>query len=703
MSIVRGRWVGAPPPLGSPHMIVPMRAQRGRRPPGTSDDRRPDDPRCRRPHVRAPPGAARHRRAAPRLSWKTTAEPGWTQAAYELEVRRGDEVWESGRPSRPTSRCSCRGPTRRSPPASAPGPRARDRRRREPLGVERARGRRGRAARAVRLGRPRRRRGLGGGPRVRRAPAAAAAPRVRRTRRPRRGAPLRHRARGLRGRDQRRAASATTRSSPGWTVYGHRLRYYTYDVTDAARRRRERDRRAGSATAGTAAASAGTAGSATSSAHDLSLLAQLELRYADGTIETVATDDSWRAAPGRSCAPASTTARPTTPARSRRAGRAPGYDDADWHRVVAADRDPRRSSRPRGRRCAAPRRSRRSRCSRTPSGRRVARLRPEPRRPPAHPRVRGRPAIASVIRTAEVLQDGELCTRPLRDGDVHRRVRAAPAASVEEWEPRFTFHGFRYAEVDRLARRPRRRRRERRPRGARVPHRPRAHRLVRVLRPARRTPARERRLEHARQLPRRPHRLPAARRAPRLDRRHPGVRADRVVPLRRVGHALLVAARRRGRAAPDGTVPWYVPRDPARTRMWTPITARRRLGRRRGARPVDALRALRRRGHPRRAVRQREGVGRPRRAARRRPTGCGTRASSSATGSTRPRRRRTRPTRRTDRYLVATAYFARSAEHLARMRRGARPRATTPSATRDARRRGARGVRRATTCCPTGA
>ena len=56
--------------------------------------------------------------------------------------------------------------------------------------------------------------------------------------------------------------------------------------------------------------------------------------------------------------------------------------------------------------------------------------------------------------------------------------------------------------------------------------------------PLREPAARERRVEHARQLPRHPHRLPAARRAARLDRRHPGVRADRVVPLRRRGDAL---------------------------------------------------------------------------------------------------------------------------------------------------------------------
>ena len=52
-----------------------------------------------------------------------------------------------------------------------------------------------------------------------------------------------------------------------------------------------------------------------------------------------------------------------------------------------------------------------------------------------------------MIRTAEVLQEGEVYTRPLRTARSTDEYVLA-GREVEEWEPRFTFHGFRYAEVD---------------------------------------------------------------------------------------------------------------------------------------------------------------------------------------------------------------------------------------------------------------
>ena len=63
------------------------------------------------------------------------------------------------------------------------------------------------------------------------------------------------------------------------------------------------------------------------------------------------------------------------------------------------------------------------------------------------------------------------------------------------------------------------------------------------------------------QLPRRAHRLPAARRAARLDRRHRGVRADRGVPLRRrrLPRRLARRPRRSSRPHADGLVPFVVP------------------------------------------------------------------------------------------------------------------------------------------------
>ncbi len=69
---------------------------------------------------------------------------------------------------------------------------------------------------------------------------------------------------------------------------------------------------------------------------------------------------------------------------------------------------------------------------------------------------------------------------------------------------------------------------------------------------------------------------------------------------------------------------------------------------------------------------------------------CGTRASSSATGSTRPRPPTTRPRRETDRALVATAYHAHTASLLANRRRARARRGR--GALRRARRAGRRAA-----------
>ena len=52
-----------------------------------------------------------------------------------------------------------------------------------------------------------------------------------------------------------------------------------------------------------------------------------------------------------------------------------------------------------------------------------------------------------VLRHAEILEDGELCTEPLRVADARDRYVLAGGDEPETWAPRFTFHGFRYAEV----------------------------------------------------------------------------------------------------------------------------------------------------------------------------------------------------------------------------------------------------------------
>ncbi|WP_213816406.1 glycoside hydrolase family 78 protein [Glaciihabitans sp. dw_435] len=234
--------------------------------------------------------------------------------------------------------------------------------------------------------------------------------------------------------------------SPGWTVYGSRLRYYTHDVTELL---------AGPANEHAIGAWLGDGwyrgrlgwrgGFRNLFGSDLSLIAQLELTYADGRVETVATDESWRAHVG----PIIRTGLydgEIYDARDEHTGwSTAAFDDSDWSAVRLSDRDPATLVAPEG----PP-----VRCTQevvpvgvitTPSGAQiidlgqnlVGRLRI---------RVSGAAGDTVTIRTAEVLQDGELYTRPLRDAK-STDVYTLAGREREEWEPRFTIHGFRFAEI----------------------------------------------------------------------------------------------------------------------------------------------------------------------------------------------------------------------------------------------------------------
>ncbi|HTJ39375.1 MAG TPA: glycoside hydrolase family 78 protein [Dactylosporangium sp.] len=232
--------------------------------------------------------------------------------------------------------------------------------------------------------------------------------------------------------------------APGWTSYHHRLRYQTFDVTAHVA--------AGGNAIGAWLAEGwyagrlgfrggrrGVYGTRTG------LLAQLEVECADGSVHVVGTDGAWRSAPG----PITATglydgerhdARLERPGWSR-----PGFHDGDWAgvdelpfdaaRLVAPDGPPVRRTE-----VLHPVTVTVSRDGRAilDFGQNITgRLRI---------RVRGRAGDTVVLRHAEVLQDGELYVRPLREAAA-RDEYVLRGGGVEEWEPRFTVHGFRYAEV----------------------------------------------------------------------------------------------------------------------------------------------------------------------------------------------------------------------------------------------------------------
>jgi alpha-L-rhamnosidase len=220
--------------------------------------------------------------------------------------------------------------------------------------------------------------------------------------------------------------------APGWTEYHHRLQYQTYDVTDRLR--------AGDNTVEAIVADGWWSGyvgfdprrPARHYGDAPGFLAQLMLDFADGTRQVVATGDGWTEHDG--------------PIRSA---------DLLMGQYVDARR-----------RVSAPRRA-------AVVDREIGPLVAEPDAPirvtaelPAvavlnntivdfgqnlvgRVRLTIRNAVAGqriVLRHAEVLTGGELYTGNLRRAAATDTYVCA-GADVEIFEPRFTFHGFRYAEV----------------------------------------------------------------------------------------------------------------------------------------------------------------------------------------------------------------------------------------------------------------
>ncbi len=232
---------------------------------------------------------------------------------------------------------------------------------------------------------------------------------------------------------------------PGWTSYNHRLCYQTFDVTDLLQEGRN--------TIGAMLGNGwyrgrlGFGGGRRNIYGDrLALLAQLEIDYAGGKTERIVTDETWRAVRGQILSDDMYDGE-TYDARLEQPGwSTPDYAGGDWVGVKLLDRELSTLVAPlsppvRRIQLIAP-----VAITTSPSGRTivdfgqnlVGRLRLT---------VSGKPGQMITLRHAEVLEDGELCTRPLRTALATDRYTLR-GDGEETWEPRFTFHGFRYAEVE---------------------------------------------------------------------------------------------------------------------------------------------------------------------------------------------------------------------------------------------------------------
>lgn len=233
--------------------------------------------------------------------------------------------------------------------------------------------------------------------------------------------------------------------APGWTDYNTRIQYQSYDVTDLVA---EGDNAFGAEVAnGWYAGRVAMFGDSIYGS-DTSLIAQLRVRYTDGSEEVIATGDDWR-----------TTNGPTTSADlldgeaydARRAAEVgdwaeAGYDDGDWSDAVV---------RPSATAKLEPQTA--------PPVRVVDELDAKALPSPAdgvhvydleqnmvgHVRVKltGEAGQTVRIRVAEVLNpDGSLYTANFRSAKATDYYTFAEDGTAT-WEPKFTFHGFRYVEI----------------------------------------------------------------------------------------------------------------------------------------------------------------------------------------------------------------------------------------------------------------
>jgi alpha-L-rhamnosidase len=237
------------------------------------------------------------------------------------------------------------------------------------------------------------------------------------------------------------------RFTPGWTSYHHRLQYQTYDVTSLLK---QGDNALGAMLGdGWYRGYIGFSGQRGVYGKRLGLLVQLEIRYADGRTERVVSDGSWRTAPGP-VRMSDIYMGETYDARKERPGwsSAP-YDYHDWTAVSVLD--------PPAAELIAPV---------SPPVRPVAELKPVAifRAPSgetvfdlgqnfagwARLRVRGPAGTTVTMRFAEVLDPkGNLYTANLRGAKATDRY-TLKGGGEEVYEPHFTFHGFRYVGVSGL-------------------------------------------------------------------------------------------------------------------------------------------------------------------------------------------------------------------------------------------------------------
>jgi alpha-L-rhamnosidase len=235
------------------------------------------------------------------------------------------------------------------------------------------------------------------------------------------------------------------RFTPGWTSYGKRLQYQTYDVTSHLRP----GENVVGATLGDGWYRGFLAWKDRRAVYGdrLALLAQIRIEHADGRVETFGTDGTWTSATGPILASDIYNGEIYDARLERPGWSAPGYDASGWTPVRVAQPEARTLFAPPGPPVRAIEEIRPVKVLKTPKGETVfdfgqnmvghVRL-----------RVRGEAGTTLTLRHFEVLdKEGNVYTANLRAAKQQVRY-TLKGGGTETYEPHFTFQGFRYVAVE---------------------------------------------------------------------------------------------------------------------------------------------------------------------------------------------------------------------------------------------------------------
>jgi len=232
--------------------------------------------------------------------------------------------------------------------------------------------------------------------------------------------------------------------TPGWTSYKNRIQYQTYDVTSMIQAKNSIGAVVGD---GWYRGNIGWGNENGYYGSKTALLAQLQLNYTDGTSEIIGTDESWKVTTGPILASDIYNGE-TYDAQKEMAGWAnTGFNDSQWNKASILDQSKKNLIAPQGEIVKAIQEIKPVKLITTPKGEKVfdlgqnmvgwVRL-----------KVQGPKGSHVTLKFAEVLDNaGNFYTENLRAAKA-TDVYILKGDGEEIFEPHFTFHGFRFVQLE---------------------------------------------------------------------------------------------------------------------------------------------------------------------------------------------------------------------------------------------------------------